>query len=277
MVNTRKKTNIGIDDSVVKPVLFKLLVKVAQPATEKRYYPGLKNIPSTDDIYDPSYTKNGKLGRRSIRYSESEESIYKDEQSRNVVLSDIIFTNGSLKVYPDNPLLIKYLRECNWNIDNKNRIKGKEAIFYEYNPETVAQRSLENEESSIDAGYKALHMEFNDLKNIARAMSININRSAQEIRHDVVTFAKNHPTEFNNALNSPDMQRKVEIMDAIELGILLYNNRIVKLKGADQDTDIVTVPIGVDMVEFLTDWTLRNKDGEDFYEKVIKLRKKMLD
>lgn len=265
-----KKINANPD--VVKPRVFKLLKKRTSPATENNFYPGIKRIPSTDEIYDPKTNK-----KRIIRYSQSEQSVFKDEQPLNIELSDIIFTNGSLRVYDDNPTLVEYLRLCNWNRDNKSKVKGKAAIFYEYDAEKMAADSLEKMNLEIDAQYKAKTMDFGELKSIALALGFHVGRSSDEIRHDMVIYAKQKPLDFMNAMNSPELQRRVEIQECVELGILSVEPRSIKLlSGTGQQSEVVPVPVGVNPTDHLVVWSMNTKEGEEFFKNVISLRKKML-
>jgi hypothetical protein len=265
--------NLGSNPDIRKPIVFKLIKKRTSSATEGRYYPGLKRIPSEDFIFDPE-----KKVTKAIRYSISEESIYRDEQPSHVELTDIIFTNGSLRVYEDNPTLLNFLRSCNYNRDNKNRVKGKTALFYEYNPQKIAVEMLEAENLEVDARYKASHMKFSELKGVARALKVNTDRSAEEIRHDMMQIAKRSPRTFLDALDNPVMQRKVEILEAVELGILSIEQRGVFMETATGNKEqVFIVPVGQDATDTFAEWTLTDKEGEAVYKSVRDKRKKMLD
>jgi hypothetical protein len=169
------------------------------------------------------------------------------------------------------------LRSCNWNKDNPNKVRGKEVLFYEYNPEKVADELLKNENLEVEARYMAKHMDFEELKNIARALNVNINRSTSEVRHDMMVIAKNKPQLVMNALDNPNTQRKVEVLEAIELGLLRTTPREVFFKDALEDKSVLTVPVSIDPVEHFTEWTLTTKDGEEFFDVILKKRKKMLE
>jgi hypothetical protein len=265
------KFNFGANSEVVKPIVFKLTKKNESPATEGRYYPGVKRIPSEDVIYDPT-TKT----RRPIRYSVNEGSIYKDEQSAHVELTDIIVTNGSLRVWPDNPTLLEYLRLCNWNKGNSNRVKGKAAMFFEYDPEGIAAIMIENEELEIDARSAAKDMEFDDLMSLARAVGMNVDRSAKEVRHDMMQFAKTRPREFMESLDDPILKRRVEVIEAIDLGILRKEQRAMYMKETLGDVSLCVIPVSKDPIDHFVWWTMNEKEGEEAFEKVLKKRKKLL-
>jgi hypothetical protein len=264
--------DIGSNAAIVKPIIFRLTKKNESPATEGRYYPGVRRIPSEDTIYDPD-----KNATRTIRYSINEESIYKSEQSPHVELTDIIFTNGSLKVWEDNPTLLEFLRLCNWNKGNPHKLKGKHPIFYEYDPESVAAELIENEEMEIEARHQAKSMEFDELSTLALAVGMNVNRSAKEIRHDMMQFAKRSPREFLEAMDSPVLKRRAEVLEAIELGILKKEQRAMYLKETLGDVSLLVIPVSVEPVDHFVAWTLNDAEGEEAWNKVTKKRKKLLD
>lgn len=265
------KLNLGSNSVVVKPIVFKLTHKNESPATEGRFYPGVQRVPSEDVIFDPVTKKT-----IPIRYSVNEESIIKSEQSQFVELTDIIITNGSLRVFEDKPTLLEYLRLCNWNKDNPNRVKGKTHIFYEYNPEKVAAELIEAEELEIDARHKAKHMDFEELSQLALGVGMNVNRSAKEIRHDMMLFAKTKPREFMESLDNPKIKRRVEVLEAIELGILRKEQRAIYMKETLEDVSICVIPVGQDPVDYFTEWTLSEKEGEEAFKIVMKKREKLL-
>jgi hypothetical protein len=266
------KSVIGKNLGIEKPVIFKLSRRNESPATEGNFYPGIRRIPSTDQIFDPETNTN-----KIIRYSNSEESIFKEEQGDNIILSDIVFTRGSLKVYKDNPRLLKYLRLCNWNADNPNRMRGKEKMFYEYDGESIAQAALEELDLGIEAQYKAKNMEFDQLRSIARALKLDVDMSAKELRHDMVLYAKTYPKKFMTALSSPETARMIQVQEAQELGIIELAERMAYFVEKDgTKNEVVVIPVGVNPLDYFVGWTMTTKEGEEFFEGVIKKRDSML-
>ena len=259
-------------DEVRKPILFKLTKKRMNPATEGNYYPGIKRIPSEDEIYDPQTNT-----RRAIRYSVSETSIFKDEQSPMAILSDIIFTKGTLKVYKDNPTLLQYLRLCNWNRDNDNKIMGKTPFFYEYDQEKIRQAELDEIEKRDKAIDIVKSSSIDKLEMMSKALGLKVGRSAAEIKYDMRRFAEDYPEKVINALNSPEMARRIEVLRAGELDILHVDSRQIRLTDAKGgEKNVYTAPIGSDALDSFVKWTMNTKEGEEFYNDVIKIQKSMI-
>jgi len=166
-------------DQIDKPIVFRLIKKNAKPALKGRYYPSIKRLPSEELIYDPTTKTN-----RTIRYAPGEQSIYKDEQAEKVVLSDIIFQNGSLIVPFTNPMLLSFLEKSNFNQSNPARIKGSRMLFSVIDKDKEAKVEMASEVVQIRAANAVLQMEFADLKAYARVLGVNINNSGDMIRHD---------------------------------------------------------------------------------------------
>lgn len=270
----RELLELDSTGGVKKPTVFKLVKKNHKPALQGRYYPSQKRIPSEEVIYDPTIGKN-----RVIRYAPGQQSIYKDEQNSNpnekVVIGDIIFQNGSLVVDHTNPLLLEFLSLSNFNRSNPNRIKGTKILFEEINKEQDAKKSMENEVSQIRAANSVLNMEFADLKGYARVLGVNVSRSSDEIRHDMLVLAKKDPKRFMSGMDDPRTKRKQIIMDAMMHKIIEVNGRSINWILGDSKNLITAVPIGQEAVSWFAEWTLNEKDGQDVYSEIEKKVKKL--
>lgn len=251
---------------VTKPVIYRLAKRNVSPSLTGRYYPGYLRLPTEEVIYDPQTKSN-----RIIRYAPGEASIYKDEQSDTANVSDVLFVNGSLRVDYTNPLLIEYLTKSNHNTENPNRLKEKEAIFYEYNPEKVAEKELDEELAKAEAVSLIATLDFDVLKGYARVLGINIDRSSKEIKHDLMVLAKRNPKEFTAGIDDPTMKRMQTVYSAIDNGVILIKGRqFMWASGATKGTPIMVVPSTQDMMKFFTDWTMFDKDGEKVYAEIMK-------
>lgn len=260
----------GDVQAIQKPVLFQLVKKNHRPALAGRYYPSQKRMPHEEIIFDPTTNSN-----RTIRYAPSEQSIYKDEQPTKVVLGDIVFQNGSLVVPHTNPLLIRYLEKSNYNQGNPNRVKGTRAIFKVIDHEADAKKLMEVEVSQIQAANAVLGMEFSDLKAYARVLGVNINKSTEEIRHDMLVLSKKDPVKFMAGMDDPVVKRQQVIMDAMSYHLIEANKNGISWVLGDKKNLIVPVPIGQSPVAWFAEWTMSEKDGEKVYEEIEKKLRKL--
>ena len=252
-----------------KPTVFRLTKKNQKPALEGRYYPSQKTLPSEETVYDPVANK-----RRTIRYAPGEQSIYKDEQPEKVVLGSIIFQNGSLVVPIDNPILLEYLENSNFNMTNSLRIKGSKVVFRALDPAATAKDIMANEVDQVRVSNAVLTMEFADLKAYARVLKVNITNEGDIIRHDMLQLAKKDPAKFMAGIDDPLVKRQQVILDAMQYRIIEIAGRSISWVFDDKNSLIVPVPVGQDPVAWFAEWTMNEKDGERVYSDIEKKVKK---
>jgi hypothetical protein len=266
-----KKSTIGRLKSA--PIVFRLKQGLAKanPYGQGSKHNMTYRMPSVDEIFDAKTNKN-----RKIQYVLGEESIFAKEQSDNPVLADIIFVNGALIVRPQQVNLLKYLELSNYNNDNPNRMPGKVAIFYKVDIESDTKDTVEDMEVEADALYMARSMEPQKLVGYARTLGINVDRSMYEIKHDVMSFAKENPSVFLKSIDDPRTERKQVVLDAIDYGILDFShhaNEINWVMGTKRPT-IMHTPVGVEKLDYFVEYTF-DSEGEDVYKEIQKKMKKM--
>ena len=255
------------------PIVFRLNngLSKANPYGEGSRHNMTFRLPSVDEIYDVENNRN-----RKIQYVLGEESIFAKEQSDNPVLADIVFINGALIAKPQQVNLLKFLELSNYNNSNPNKMPGKTAIFYKVNIEEDTKDTVENMEVEADALYIARSMEPQKLVGYARTLGINVDRSMYEIKHDVMSFAKENPSVFLKSIDDPRTERKQVILDAIDYGILDFqhhSNEINWVMGTKRPK-IMHTPVGVEKLDYFVEYTF-DSEGEDVYKEVQRKMKKM--
>ena len=266
-----KKSTIGRLKSA--PTVFRLLPAMAKksPYSSNSKHNMTYRMPSVDEIFDAETNKN-----RKIQYILGEESVYAKEQSDNPVLQDIIFVNGILIVQPQQVNLLKYLELSNYNKSNPNRMPSKNPLFYKVDVESDTKDTVETMEVEADALYVARSMEPQKLVGYARTLGINIDRSMYEIKHDVMSFAKENPSVFLKSIDDPRTERKQVILDAVDYGILDFGhhaNEVNWIMGTKRPA-IIHTPVGVEKLDYFVEYTF-DSEGEDVYKEVQKRIKKM--
>jgi len=255
------------------PIVFRLRPGLAKanPYGQGSKHNMTYRMPSVDEIFDAETNRN-----RKIQYVLGEETIFAKEQSDNPVLADIIFVNGALVVQPQQVNLLKYLELSNYNDSNPNRMPGKIAIFYKVDIESDTKDTVEDMEVEADALYMARSMEPQKLVGYARTLGINTDRSMYEIKHDVMSFAKENPSVFLKSIDDPRTERKQVVLDAIDYGILDFGhhaNEINWVMGTKRPT-IMHTPVGVEKLDYFVEYTF-DSEGEDVYKEIQKKMKKM--
>jgi len=246
-----------------KPILFKLIKRRAKPSLQGRHYPLYAPIPSIDEIYDPESDS-----MRTIRYATGEPSIFKDEQSEKVKLGSIVFQNGKIVVDRRNPNLIHFLELSNHNADNDNRIGSRTTLFSRLDEGKAAKISVDNILIETQAVNAALSMKWNKLSGYARVLGVNTDKSSDEVKHDMIVIAKNNPQKFLDGIDDPRTTRKQLIMDSISHNIIVINHRAIKWVVGHGDAVIVHVPMGREPIDYLAEWTMTEKEGENVYEEI---------
>jgi len=249
-----------------KTTMFQLKQKNEAPATRGKHYAASARIPSLDEIYDEESDSN-----RMIRYVVGEQSIYQDEQtSDNPVLGDIVFTNGILPVQHTQVTLRKYLEATNYNGDNPNRMQGKKVLFSAINTEFDAQKTTEAMEVEYLATDALMKMEAQKMVGYARAMGVDVDRSMYEIKHDMMIMAKGNPKLFMDEISNPMNERKQVIMDAIENKAITYLTGKRQYVWSDNNQMIYAVPVGVEPVDGITEFTFED-EGTPVFSRIKRL------
>lgn len=248
-----------------KPTVYVLTKRADRPSLKGRYYPGYFRMPSSEEILDEATEKI-----RTIRYALGEPSIYKDEQPEKVTVGDIIFTNGTLTLDRTNPNLIQFLALSNHNEANPNRMPNKRVFFRLLDPEKSAKISVDSVINESKAVNVALTMEFSKLVGYAKVMGMDVERSADEIRHDMIMFAKKNPKLFMDGVDDPVIARQTVLAKAKELGIITMDGRTVKWNTGGKGTAIITCPVGMNLAKYFAEWTMNEKDGGDVFDEIEK-------
>lgn len=246
--------------------MYQLSYKNERPATAGKNYPSNSRIPSIDEIYCEETNTN-----RMIRYVMGEQSIFQDEQtSDNPIIGDIVFTNGVLPVQYNQVTLKKYLDACNYNGSNPNRINSKKEIFNVIDNEFNAEKSIKDMEVQYLATDALMKMDAQKMVGYARAMGLDVDRSMYEIKHDMMVMAKNNPQLFMDEISNPMIERKQVIMDAVEDKIVIENKGKRQFFWADTKELIFTIPVGVNPIDALTEYTF-NDEGTPVFSRIKRL------
>ena len=104
----------------------------------------------------------------------------------------------------------------------------------------------------------------------ARAMDVDVDRSMYEVKHDMMVMAKNNPQLFMDEISNPMIERKQVIMDAIEERLITENKGKRQFIWTDTKELIFTVPVGVNPVDALTEYTF-DDEGTPVFSRIKRL------
>lgn len=185
---------------------------------------------------------------REIRYCPNEPSIYREEQSDNARRESVVFIEGRKFVRPDQPNLIEFMET---HPDNKANGGN---LFEVVNKEKKAEVEVEKEFLVADAVMMIRNKDLEELLGVAVALAINVDRPVNEIKHDLLVFAKKSPQKFIESFDNPVVEMKTKLKMAEKYQIIKLDSDGVK--WYDTNKLIVSVPAGKDPLDVFVRYCL---------------------
>jgi len=266
-------TSRDIDRS---PVSFVLLKRNRNNPGEGNMYPAAIIVPTIDEIYE-EYEENGvtKQRNRIIRYIPGEPSIYADEQSEDAKYrpEPIVIKDGLLIIDHREVLLIQYLRISNYNSHTLNRMPGTLAIYKEHKAEEAAQTYLEEQKEDLDMKNLIYNLDPYELESYALVLGDQRadSKKTDEIRRDLLVLANQDPKKFKEGMKNANSIRKVHIMKAAKLGIIVCDNKRNEIRWPDGKM-LKQVPLQKDAIDYLVELSF-----QPAYEEVYSYIKETLN
>ncbi len=210
-------------------------------------------LASRNTIAKRLYHFDGKVNRE-LRYARNQKSPFVDEQDGNFILEPIIFEDGFLRVEDSNPVLQKFLE---LHPDNG-------ASFVEVDSKKDAQKELDWLEIEADALSKARTIDYAMMENIARiALSIDPSRiSTQELKRDIIIYAKNNPEEFLSIVNDPNVAHDGLVARLFDYGALVVKRNAVHYNLTNNKSKLLIIPAGQDAHEAVSSYFLTEEGAE---------------
>lgn len=199
------------------------------------------------------YHFDGKVNRE-LRYARNQKSPFVDEQDGNFILEPIIFEDGFLKVEDSNPVLQKFLE---LHPDNG-------PVFVEVDNKKDAQKELDWLELEADALAKARTIDYAMMENIARiALSVDPSRiSTQELKRDIIVYAKNNPEEFLSIVNDPNVAHDGLVARLFSYGALVVKRNAVHYNLPNNKSKMLVIPSDQDAHEAVSSFFMTEEGKE---------------
>ena len=200
---------------------------------------------------------------RALRYAVNQKSPFEDEQDGNFILEPIIFDDGLLSVPKENQVLQMFLA---YHPDNGS-------VFEEVDTKRDASVQIDSINVQLDAQIAARELDIATAEAIARVMmGTRVDRlSSEELRRDLMLFARNNPYDFLQLLNDPELKLQNIAVKALQDGtfVLKNKNRDIFFNLQDNKKKLMGVPFGEDATRLLASW-LQSNDGLETYEYLSK-------
>ena len=181
----------------------------------------------------------------------------------------IKFEQGLVVVQYTNPLLLKFMRMCNFNKTNPHRLSEKKEVFFEVNASREVKKTIAQEVTILEASTLALRAPLDKIIPIAKYMNINTNKTIDEIRYALKSLAAKNPTGFIKLFDDKEALFKGSCLMAKDYGILkISTNEIAWGNGAR----IIAVPLGQPPLEAFVKYL---KDENKFLEYYTEIESKL--
>ena len=231
-----------------------------------------------NEVKPLSYTLNSRHSRRKpllyfdgktsrpLRYASNQKTPFQDEQGDNAIVEPVVFEDGMLFVPKENPVLQEFLYYHPMN--------GQ--VFEELDKEKDAQEDVKYLEMESHAIAQAAGLSFEKMETIARVhlgLDTRITASS-EIKRDVLLFARNHPENFLDTLEDPNLELLDNVDKIFKQGLLkLRNNgKDVYYNLKSKKTKMLSVPFGETETEMVANFFQKDK-GVEIYQALVKMLK----
>ena len=193
---------------------------------------------------------------RALRYASNQKSPFIDEQDGEAILEPIIFERGFLHVPKNNPVLQEFLYYHPQN----------GTVFVEVNKEKDAEVELEKITMETDALIEARQLSVSQLELMSRVLfGKDPSRfTTNELKRDILVYAKRSPKEFLSALNDPGLQLQGNVHRFFEAKLLSFRNqrREVFFNTDTNKKKMCHIPHGEDPYVFVSNY-LKTDEGID--------------
>ena len=209
------------------------------------------------------YFDSSKGLNRALRYAVNQKSPFEDEQDGNFILEPIIFEDGLLAVNKYNQVLQQFLE---YHPDNGS-------LFEEVDTQRDATNQIDTLNAQLDAQIAARELDINTADALGRVLlGARVDRlSSEELKRDLILYARNHPVGFLNMLNDPELKLNDIAAKSLQDGTFVLKNkkRDIFFNLPDNKNKLMGVPFGEDPVRLLASF-LQSNDGLDIYETLVK-------
>lgn len=239
-------------------------------------------IPNIDDVINPA---TGKVER--IRLLSGINTIWQKDQKdltpeyirknmRNIEFPRKVKIR---RVKSVDSTMIEFMRICNYNIGNVNRIAGNGRFeFYEYDYAAAEKEQFQQEEYSYKMETIARTEKEEPMRKHAAFLGIRMvnengeRKSEEGVRREYARYAKLNPAYFERTRNTEQIEISWLVRKAISESFIEIGREPGKIFWAQGGGMICAMPQGVNAQEYLTDLAMTNsQEGTTFKEQLKKV------
>lgn len=172
---------------------------------------------------------------KEIRYANNQKSLFVDEQDNFARVEHIIFTDGTLYVPRNKPLLQQLLSVYHPG----NGVKYEEIDFVKEAVDDIDMIELELEALKLVQELDIEHLEAILRTEVGSEVTT---MSSKEIKRDCYMFAKNEPSLFIEVANDEDIKLRNLANRSVEANVVSLTDNNTVFKWASNGKKIMTVP-----------------------------------
>ena len=199
---------------------------------------------------------------REMKYCQNQKTVFVDEMKGDQRLSHIVFRNGSLFVPRAQQTLQKLLSLYHPHKNN---------IFYEHEPQKIAEDEIVVLENQVEALMTARNMDIDLAEAIMRVEigSKVSEMSSKELKRDLLIFAKNNPKIFLELADDENVQLRNFGIKAVENGLLRLSPDQRYFMWSSNGRKLMTVPFDEHPYSALASW-FKTDEGMEIYSNIEK-------
>ena len=198
---------------------------------------------------------------RELKYTTNQRTPFVDEMVGDQRLAHIVFQNGSLHVPKEKTVLQKLLK-----LHPSNG-----TLFEEYKPVEEAASQVDMLEFEAKAMQVALDLDVEMTEAVLRAEigSKVTKMSSNELRRDLLVFAKRNPVLFLELVTDENIQLRNFAIKAVEYGLLSVSQDQRTVSWASTGQKIMNIPFGDHAYSSLAAW-FKTDEGMEVYNNIEK-------
>lgn len=238
-------------------------------------------LPHIDDVINPATGAVERIrlltGVNSI-WLKDQKDVTKEYAERNA--REISFPRGVKirRVKSVDKTMIDFLRICNANIGNVDRVAGSRFEIYEYDFAAAEKDAFAREDFELEMALAAKIEPLASMKKHAAFLGIQLitefgdPKSEEGIRQEYVRYAKNNPDYFKATLKSEQVEINWLVRKAISDSLIEIGREPGRIFWANGGGMIGAYPQGDNPRDYLTNLAMtNNEEGRAFKEQLKKV------
>ena len=198
---------------------------------------------------------------REIKYCQNQKTCFVDEMKGDQRLEHIIFRGGVLHVDRHKVTLQKFL----------SMHPHSNSIFYEHNPQVIAETQLDYLVLEVQALTEARNMDIGLAEAIMRVeIGSNVSSmSSKELRRDLLLFARENPSLFLELASDENVVLRNFGVKAVEANIITLSGDQRYFVWCSNKRKVMTVPFDEPPYSALAQW-FKADEGMEVYSNIEK-------